>query len=116
MPKRDLEERLQAFVELNYLLCLKLANKYQGKILANQLFKSSCSIALNYAEAQGAESRKDFIHKLKICQKEILETRMCLKLTGRVFQDIVNQANIKECEELLAIFITIIKKSKTYDQ
>ncbi len=50
--------------------------------LADQIFRSATSIAANYAEASESESRKDFIHKLKIAMKELSETRVWLKIIG----------------------------------
>jgi four helix bundle protein len=51
-----------------------------GSFLGNQLLRSGTSVALNYAEAESAESRKDFIHKIKIVTKELRETSVNLKI------------------------------------
>ncbi len=51
-----------------------------GNLLAGQLVKSGTSPALNYGEAQSSESRKDFIHKIKIVLKELRETFVCLRI------------------------------------
>jgi four helix bundle protein len=48
--------------------------------LANQLVRSGTSPALNYGEAQSAESRNDFIHKMRICLKELRETKVILRI------------------------------------
>ena len=47
------------------------------------MIRSGCSPALNYGEAQEAESRKDFIHKMGICRKELRETKIALKIIVR---------------------------------
>lgn len=66
---------------------------------------------MNYGEAQGAESRKDFIHKMKICLKELRETRICLKIIIRseILAEEKLQPLIHETNELISIFVTSIK-------
>jgi four helix bundle protein len=82
-----------------------------GKHLSDQLIRSGTSLALNYGEVQGAESNRDFIHKLRLCLKELRETQVCLKiirlkpLLPKVKVDPV----LKECGELIAIIYTSIK-------
>ena len=67
---------------------------------------------MNYGEAQSAESRADFIHKMKICLKELRETIIALKITGRKPLtnniEIVNK-EIIECNELISIFVKSIQ-------
>jgi four helix bundle protein len=58
---------------------------------------------LNYGEAQGGESRRDFIHKIKIVLKELRETFVCLKIIERS-KELIERA-IKENDELVAIFV-----------
>lgn len=74
--KFDLEERLITFS----IKILKIAemqpNTYAGKHFAGQIIRSGSSPALNYGEAQSAESRREFIHKMKIALKELRETYM----------------------------------------
>ena len=71
-------------------------------IIANQLLKSGTSIGANIHEAQAAESRADFIHKLKIAYKEAEETNYWLKLISETYQ-------IPEATELLDE-VVILKK------
>ena len=78
--KIDLENRLIAFAVHIIQLVEKLPNTRTGNHLANQLVRSGTSPALNYGEAQSAESRKDFVHKLKIVLKELRESQICLKI------------------------------------
>ena len=51
--------------------------------LSNQLFRSGTSIGANVREAQGCESRADFVHKMKIAYKEVEETRYLLELCAQ---------------------------------
>lgn len=111
MAKHDLEDRLINFsVDI-----IKIADctikSFAGNHLAGQLVRSGTSTALNYGEAQSAESRKDFIHKLKIGHKELKETLVCLKIIQRgslCKEDEKLQTCINECNELTAIFTTSI--------
>lgn len=78
-----------------------------GSHLAGQLVRSGTSTALNYGEVQGAESREDFIHKMRIGWKELKETRVCLKIIRRknMITDVkILQDVLQEVEQLAAIF------------
>jgi four helix bundle protein len=61
--KYDLEERLIDFTVIITDIIEALPNSRLGNYIAGQLVRSGCSPALNYGEAQSAESRNDFIHK-----------------------------------------------------
>jgi len=76
----DIEERLIDFAVRVVNLCANLPKTEAGKHIGGQLLRSGTSPAANYAEARGAESDKDFIHKLKISLKELNETRIWLKI------------------------------------
>lgn len=110
--KFDLEDRLIAFATE----CIKTTqNKnmdFAGDHLYRQLIRSATGTALNYGEVQGAESGKDFIHKMRLVLKELKECRVNLKIQigSDLIQDI-NKANtvLKECEELIAIFAKSIQ-------
>lgn len=78
MNRRELENRLVEFAVTAIEIAEKLPGSFTGKHLGGQLIRSSSSMALNYAEAQGAESRKDFKHKIKIVLKESRENHICL--------------------------------------
>jgi four helix bundle protein len=83
VAKTDLEDRIVHFAARCVKVCGALPVRKVGSSgYADQLFRSACSIAANYAEATEAESRKDFIHKLKIAMKELSETRIWLKMIG----------------------------------
>jgi len=86
-----------------------------GNHIAGQLVRSGTSPALLYGEAQSAESRNDFIHKLKIILKELRETLIALKIIKNVPLtknfDLVDKAKI-ECNELIAIFVKSIETAR----
>lgn len=74
----DLDERLINFASDCIDISEKLPKTLAGNHIASQLVRSSTSPALHYGEAQSAESRNDFIHKIKVCLKELGETFNCL--------------------------------------
>lgn len=91
----NLEERTAKFGE-SIIIFLKTISKNEiTRPLISQLVRSSTSIGANYMEADGAESRKDFIHKLGICKKECKETKHWLRMIS------VAEINRKEeCRQL----------------
>jgi len=78
--KYDLEERLIQFALLIIDIVEMLPNTRAGNHIAGQLICSGTSPAFNYGEAQVAESRDDFIHKMKICLKELKETHIAVQI------------------------------------
>ena len=79
------------------------------------MIRSGTSPALNYGEAQSAESTNDFVHKLKIVWKELRETLVCLKITERKpLMTPFSKLNpiIKENNELISIFVKSIETAK----
>jgi four helix bundle protein len=103
----DLQERLIDFAVLMLEIVGLLPNTKVGNHIAGQLVKSGTSPAPNYGEAQSAESRNNFIHKMKICLKELRETEVWLKIVKRTSLikpvDIVKWG-LAECYELILIF------------
>ncbi|HBK87418.1 MAG TPA: four helix bundle protein [Cytophagales bacterium] len=101
--KYDLEERLIAFAVRIVTLVESLPNNKASTHLGNQLLRSGTSPSLLYGEAQGAESRKDFTHKLGIILKELRETSINIRILQHLsycqHEDILN-----ETKELIAIF------------
>jgi four helix bundle protein len=81
--KFDLEERLIDYAILISDLIEQLPNSKLCNHIGGQLIRSGTSPALNYGEAQSAESTNDFIHKLKIILKELRESNICLKMLLR---------------------------------
>ncbi|MEJ2196850.1 MAG: four helix bundle protein [Ignavibacteriaceae bacterium] len=113
--KYDLEARLIDFAVLIIEITESLNNTRAGNHLAGQLVRSGTSPALQYGEAQSAESRNDFIHKLKILLKELRETLVALKIIKRVsltkkIEKVDN--GIIECNELISIFVTSVGTAK----
>lgn len=115
MTPKLLEERLISFAVLIIGIVESLPNSKAGNHIANQLIRSGTSPAPNYGEAQSAESKKDFIHKLKIALKELRESLIWLKIIARKCMIDIDQAHlaISECDELIAIFVS---STKTSDQ
>jgi four helix bundle protein len=109
-----LKKRLIDFAATIIGIVETLPGTKAGNHIANQLIRSGTSPAPNYGEAQSAESRKDFIHKLKISLKELRETLIWLKIIARkgMVADGQIQAAVTECNELIAIFV---KSTKTAD-
>ncbi|MEA3391974.1 MAG: four helix bundle protein [Candidatus Marinimicrobia bacterium] len=116
MKAFELEERLITFTVLIVQVTDKLPNSKASMNLAGQLVRSGTSVSLNYGEAQGGESRKDFIHKLKIVLKELRETHIGLKLIKRLdyLPDLLMlEKALKECNELISIFTKSIKTASS---
>ncbi len=80
VKKFDLDQRLIEFAAKIIDVSEGLPKTFAGNHLAGQLVRSGRSPALHYGEAQSAESRNDFIHKMKISAKELRETFNCLRL------------------------------------
>ena len=117
--KYDLEDRLVEFTCRMIDVVEALPNTRSGNYIAGQLIKSCHSPTFNYGEAQAAESRNDFIHKLGIVLKELKECRTALKIIKRkeLIKPVSKTDDIyKETEELIAIIaksIETTKKNKT---
>jgi len=108
MNKFDLEERLINFAVSIVEIDETMPNTRAGNHLGGQLLRSGTSPALNYGEAQSGESRKDFIHKIKIALKELRETFVCLKIIYRtkLFKSEEKIVLVmKENNELISIFV-----------
>jgi four helix bundle protein len=80
--------------------------------IAGQLLRSATSPAANYAEACDAESRRDFIHKLKVCLKELRETWVWLRMAAELTKSADSTSLINECNELIAIFVASLKTAR----
>lgn len=83
--KYDLEDRLVKFAILGLEVCDLLPGTKAGQNLEHQLSKSGTAPALMYGEVQGAESRADFIHKMKILLKELRESKINLRIINEAF-------------------------------
>ncbi len=74
VKKYNLQERLVSFSALIISNTCVLKSGFASEHLIKQLIRSATSSALNYGEAQGAESKRDFMNKMKICLKELRES------------------------------------------
>jgi len=91
----QLEDRLIEFAARIISIAAKLPRNFHARHIARQLMRSGTACAPNYAEARGAESRADFIHKMKIVQKELYETAVWLR--------IITNASLLRSETIVAI-------------
>ena len=111
----DLEERLIDFAVRIIRTADSLPKSKAGRHISGQLIRSGTSPASNYGEAQSAESRADFIHKMKISLKELRETRVWLLIMHKA--DLI-QPNSKleplldENNQLISIFVVSIKTAR----
>jgi four helix bundle protein len=114
MKKGELEERTKRFALQVISFVAALSRTNVNSVLGYQLLKSGTSIGANDREANRAESRKDFIHKIGIAEKEAAECHYWLDLSQelRLGQDRQRQDLLRESSELLAIFTSIGKTSK----
>jgi len=113
--KHEIESRLIKLALDIDRLCESMRYSYLSQHLRNQIIRSSTSAALNYGEAQSAESKKDFIHKLSIVLKELRETKVCLKLLVNVISK--NKSELyklcgDECDRLIGLFYKTIQTTK----
>ena len=108
----DLEDRLLDYSVRIIKLVEELPNTRTGNHVANHLLRSGTSPYPNHGEAQAAESPNDFIHKLRICLKELREAKRWLKLIQSV--PLVKSPEetkelLEETEELIKIFVASIR-------
>lgn len=111
----DLEDRLIRFGVMVIELCNRSSDTPAGRHLSGQLLRSGTAPAAHYAEGRGAESRRDFIHKLCICLKELNESRVWLKMIGMAGllprEEVVHV--YKECDELCKILSASIRTARS---
>ena len=109
-----LEDRLVLFGTITCQLGNQLPRTPLGQHVSLQLARCSTSTFANYGEVQSAESRRDFIHKLSICLKELRETRTWLKFIGKMALLPAEPVDplLRECDELVAILATSIKTAR----
>ncbi len=115
MNKYDLEERLIDFSVLIIEIVNETPNSKAGNHMTGQLVRSGTSVSLNYGEAQSAESKRDFIHKMKVILKELRESFINLKIMHKSnlykVEDKIVKAK-KENNELIAIFVKSIETAQ----
>ncbi len=117
----DLEARLLDYAVSVVRLVEKMPKTRTANHIGGQLLRSGTSPLLNHGEAQAAESPNDFVHKLKVCLKELRESQRSLRLIEKVplHDDQVAVASVlRETDELIRIFVASIRtaaKSKTHE-
>ncbi len=115
----DLEDRLIEFAVRIIQVAESLPKSRVGSHLSGQLVRCGTSPAPNYGEAQGAESRSDFIHKMKVCLKELRETKVWLKMIIKA--KLITPGSkldplLSESDQLIAIFVKSIETAKSNKQ
>ncbi len=111
----DLEERLLSYATSIIQLTDKLQGSRAGDYVGGQLLRSGISAYFNHGEAQGAESRKDFVHKLSVSLKELKESRRAIRLV--IHAPLTRETStarklLDETEELIRIFYSSIRTAK----
>ena len=111
----DLEDRLLEYSARVIKIVEMLPTNRTGSHVAGQLLKSATSPYANHGEAQAAESSKDFIHKMRICLKELRESKRWIKLIQKV--PLVKPPSkaddiLQETDELVKIFATSIRTAE----
>ena len=104
MDKAELEQRTKRFALRVIGFVAELPKSKVNDVLGYQLLKSGTSIGANYREANRAESRNDFIHKIGVVEKEAAETQYWLELSqeARLGSTQERQWLLQESGELLA--------------
>lgn len=112
--RTDLTRRTLEFSIRLIALVDALPKSRAADVIGRQLLRSGTSIGANYREAQRAESRDDFIHKVAISSKEAAESEYWLELIAQTKQLESKDAEnlLLECREIIAILLSIGKKAK----
>jgi four helix bundle protein len=109
--KYDLEDRTARFGEAIIEFAKRLSRNLVNDQLIKQIVRSGTSIGANYMEADGAESKKDFQHKIAICKKESKETKHWLRMIAKAIPDKKSECKTlwNEAQELTLIFSSILR-------
>ena len=113
-PAFDLEERTACFGENVIAFARQARVDCITRPIVSQLVRSATSIGANYAEADDAESKKDFRHKVGLCRKEARETKHWFRMVVAAQPDLREKAVPlwQEAKELHLIFVAIVRKSR----
>jgi len=110
----DLEDRLLEFAADIVNFVESLPSTKAGNHIAGQLLRCGTSPLSNHGEVEAAESRKDFIHKLRICLKELRETKRWLRLVDRL--ELADVSALGSCtaeaDELIRIFVASVRTAE----
>ena len=112
----DLQERLLDYAAAIIRITERMPHSPAGLHVANQLLRSGTSPLPNHGEAEAAESPRDFVHKLRLCLKELRESERWLLLIKRArltmaLEDVDNA--LLETDELIRIFVASIRTSES---
>jgi four helix bundle protein len=112
--KFDLDERLINFAVVIIDISETLPKTFAALHIAGQMVRSGTAPALNYGEAQSAESRNDFIHKMKIAAKELRETYNCLRIINKKawVSEQRSLTALDENNQLISILVKSIETAK----
>lgn len=115
IKKFDLEDRLVAFACMVLEICDMLPGTRAGNNLEHQLSKSGTAPALMYGEAQAAESRTDFLHKMKMALKEWRETRINLRIIKEkpLIKHTKADNAFDEVDQLIRMFVKSIETARS---
>ena len=119
MKKSELENRLVRFSVDVISLTENLTEGYASQHLAKQLVRSGTSSALNYGEAQGAPTKKDFIHKISIVLRELRESQNNLRIihnSGLAKNTDQIEGILDECSQLTAIFTKTFQTARNNER
>jgi len=107
----DLANRVLQFAAAVLRLVGKLPTDQPSRDIARQLSRAATAVGVNYAEARGAESRQDFIHKLRIADKEARESPYWLTLIATRWDECAAEAEklSAEADELVAILTASVR-------
>jgi len=109
----DIQERTFGFAVRVVKMVSRLPRTVAGIELGKQVVRSATSIGANVEEADAAESKQDFIHKMSIAHKETRETRYWLRIIqAALLDDAEVRALIQESDELVRILYTIIENAR----
>lgn len=113
--KFDLEERTARFGEDIIKFAKKVPRNTVTIPLIGQLVDAGTSVGGNYCEADCAESRKDFEHKVGICKKESRESKHWLRMIAQAVPELASEARVlwREGNELNLIFTAIVRNSRS---
>jgi len=111
----DLEDRLLDFAARIIRVSESMKPSPAGRHVGDQLLRSGTSPFANHGEAEGAESLNDFVHKLRICYKELRESRRWMRLAQRA--DLLDQPErltplLDEADELIRIFAASLRTAE----
>jgi four helix bundle protein len=114
MSTFTLDERMIKFSVIVIRFTESLPKSNSGIYFSDQIMRSVASAVLNYSEAQSAESRKDFIHKVKVSLKELRETYSGLRIIEKLSKNPAENISwmIQENNELISILVQSVKTAR----